>query len=198
MKFRILTSVFCGITLALAVPANASTWFKDTISGVLDEGTDFAGAFGPSGASLVGVPYSLSFYYRDVDIVTPPGYYPDTDTHLIRAVGFIGNKKIPFISIDGFKQTWTLGVDIVRYYTSLPDNIGFYANFDRTDLFDYRYVTINGHQFDGSDFDPTRSFSRIAPGSIPEPATWLMLLAGFGAVGALTRRQKTRMMLSYN
>ncbi|MBT2186320.1 PEPxxWA-CTERM sorting domain-containing protein [Sphingobium sp. H33] len=28
------------------------------------------------------------------------------------------------------------------------------------------------------------------PGAVPEPATWAMMIAGFGAVGAVTRRKR--------
>jgi PEP-CTERM motif len=41
------------------------------------------------------------------------------------------------------------------------------------------------------------SFS-IAGAAVPEPATWAMMLAGFGFVGAASRRRKAAMRVSYN
>jgi hypothetical protein len=36
----------------------------------------------------------------------------------------------------------------------------------------------------------------IIPGSVPEPATWLMMIAGFGLVG-LAMRRRARMRVTY-
>ena len=43
-----------------------------------------------------------------------------------------------------------------------------------------------------SDFAPNNSL--ITTDTVPEPATWAMLLAGFGAVGVATRRRRPRQL----
>jgi hypothetical protein len=35
-----------------------------------------------------------------------------------------------------------------------------------------------------------QSFAYVTPGGVPEPATWTMLIAGFGGVGAMIRRRR--------
>ena len=35
------------------------------------------------------------------------------------------------------------------------------------------------------------------PGVVPEPATWAMMIAGFGLTGAAIRRRKTRIAVTY-
>lgn len=37
----------------------------------------------------------------------------------------------------------------------------------------------------------------VVPGAVPEPSTWLMMLLGFGAIGATLRRRKTRPNLRF-
>jgi len=34
-------------------------------------------------------------------------------------------------------------------------------------------------------------------GAVPEPATWLMLLAGFGAIGWVARKRRAKSCVSY-
>ena len=38
----------------------------------------------------------------------------------------------------------------------------------------------------------------VVPGAVPEPSTWLMMLLGFGAIGATLRRRKTRTSLRFD
>jgi hypothetical protein len=66
------------------------------------------------------------------------------------------------------------------------------------------YVAFEDLPFGGSDFnydDESFVFQnvRIAPptAAVPEPATWAMMLAGFGAVGMAARRRKTRVAVSF-
>lgn len=37
---------------------------------------------------------------------------------------------------------------------------------------------------------PTAPFPPLTPGAVPEPSTWAMMIAGFGAVGAVLRRRR--------
>lgn len=61
--------------------------------------------------------------------------------------------------------------------------------------------------FDGSAYDDTPgayqitfagvTFGPAATGGVPEPATWAMMLMGFGAIGAGLRRRRTRTTVSF-
>ena len=55
----------------------------------------------------------------------------------------------------------------------------------------YRYISFSGTTSNQS-IDEIRLFDREGvadPGAVPEPATWAMMLIGFGALGAMMRRR---------
>lgn len=64
-------------------------------------------------------------------------------------------------------------------------------------------INLIAGQFVGFGINPAGNFSNdsigvnftlsdVAPGGVPEPAEWAMLLTGFGALGAVTRRRRAR------
>lgn len=53
----------------------------------------------------------------------------------------------------------------------------------------YGYSYVGGQ----SNFGSNRLGSQIIPGSAPEPAAWVMMLVGFGTIGAAMRRRGARM-----
>jgi len=54
------------------------------------------------------------------------------------------------------------------------------------DDFYVRYQSITG-----SSFGDSGSGNDIPPPVIPEPASWMMMLAGFGALGSVIRRRRS-------
>ena len=54
-----------------------------------------------------------------------------------------------------------------------------------------------GLSFDGPNLTPEMAFT-VTQGAVPEPAAWVMMLAGFGIVGAVLRRRATSTTLSYS
>ena len=52
---------------------------------------------------------------------------------------------------------------------------------------------IRGPDFPGEGGGQVNYSFSFAPAAVPEPATWLMLIAGFGIVGAAIRRSRTRL-----
>lgn len=61
-------------------------------------------------------------------------------------------------------------------------NLGFNANVDNTYRFDF---STGGNTL--------TTFAQVGAGApaVPEPATWAMMILGFGAMGAMIRRHKT-------
>jgi hypothetical protein len=83
---------------------------------------------------------------------------------------------------------------IGAHFGNIQDNIGGSGNVSVFWLFDFgtigaNYITL----------DHTRGFSNAAlyttgtpPSGVPEPATWAMMLVGFGAAGAGLRRRRAK------
>jgi PEP-CTERM motif len=64
------------------------------------------------------------------------------------------------------------------------DAIGYNLNFD---------ILRNP----GFTFDTAQVFGLAGTAAVPEPATWAMLIAGFGMVGASARRRRTQIKVSF-
>jgi hypothetical protein len=72
------------------------------------------------------------------------------------------------------------------------------ASLTLTDLY-VRYQSIDSTALrlnDGSGAGTVVSGSSVGP-AVPEPATWAMMLVGFGAMGAVMRRRQ-RATIGYN
>lgn len=81
----------------------------------------------------------------------------------------------------------------VRFNAGAAQNIAFFHQDNvASDL--YR---VNGNGTISA-FGPATSSPLALPGGVPEPATWLMMILGFGVVGFATRRQtSTRAAAAY-
>ncbi|MEQ1547464.1 MAG: PEPxxWA-CTERM sorting domain-containing protein [Chakrabartia sp.] len=49
----------------------------------------------------------------------------------------------------------------------------------------------------GGRFGPNFEFTDLGTGAVPEPATWAMMLAGFGMIGGAMRSRKTKVSVRY-
>ncbi len=61
--------------------------------------------------------------------------------------------------------------------------------FDLGQGYQYGYADVGGSLVHGFRFDTTPGVN-VALAAIPEPASWAMMLAGFGIVGAASRRRR--------
>lgn len=111
------------------------------------------------------------------------------NTPLLRSMSlFIGSldpsNQITFNGIGGFTQSF-LGSDL--FTPALGDqsndanNRRFYFSFDPSDKVDQIVFSSGVNSFE---------FDTLAASAVPEPATWAMMLLGFGGIGLLLRAGK--------
>lgn len=121
------------------------------------------------------------------------GYVATLDTPFLKSLSiFIGSldpsNSITFNGMNGFTQTF-LGSDLFNpatgNQTNSDNNRRFYFSFDPNDKVNQIVFTsgVNSLEFD--------NIGALASG-VPEPATWAMMLLGFGGIGFMLRSGKRR------
>lgn len=74
-------------------------------------------------------------------------------------------------------------------FTSYGPHDSFYDNsVDRI----WRFGSPNGSSIDTTFFFTRGTWSISTDGAVPEPATWMMMLGGFGLIGGAVRRDRRR------
>jgi hypothetical protein len=189
-----------AILFGAAAPAHAVVGFADTVLDYFDSGTGpFAGPYGGTFPGSFPVAVSTSVVLGPdgavADFLSLPtgsfvtvGFTDETvidgvgNDIFIGEVGAAGERANVFVSTD-FLNFVFLGVALDSASTAFDlASIGFASPV--------RAIKIVGlDNFGGSPgFDV--AFVQVLPGSIggvPEPATWAMMIAGFGLVGSTIR-----------
>jgi hypothetical protein len=129
-------------------------------------------------------------YYFQYESLSPnaPGFHQNFQaTHYLNSGEFAG-----LIAYKGFVDI-SLPYSLTSY--GATGSFSFPQNHS-DDTFDYVYDKLSLYfwppapNFDGTPWTFTLSDSPIAPpGGVPEPATWAMMILGFGLVGLSARRR---------
>lgn len=218
MKLRLLAAAAAAATLACGASAQAATLltidFEEDAAGAKAEGfaaTDYGDLqfFTDLGAGLeVGNFGAQSdgnglLARNDTNGNFIVGVFND-GPHSFLSMEF-GNDD-PFFTIAGQRAVLTvyLGAALVgqtfvvmNRNDVMDQTIGF--NFGPFDNFTFAYTDAAGNPFTGGpgtnvgliEVIDNVTFDVADAGVVPEPATWAMMIAGFGGVGATLRRRRT-------
>lgn len=196
MKLRL---ALCASLLALSAPVQA--YVSYSFSGYSDEedprfpefsfyAEDF---LSPSGSAdqVLSIDPSTWFYSQNISVLS---------------VYFTSNPHIPSQKIDGFmveqryafpgQTRWGL-----KFTRAQLGQAGVYSNglgvltvsHFEGDIPAFTFVESDAGPFPGSTNNPIVGLPQqpANPGAVPEPATWALMIAGFGLVGSGLRRRRS-------
>ena len=189
---------------ALATPASAAVSFTSNAFDVLPPApgevliNDFDGTTDPAfsfsggtiriGSSPLGAtPFGDATHYEAAEFGNP---FIISGPELKSLSLYIGSldtyNSITFMGAGGFSQTLTgaaLGAPANGSTTSSLTNRQFFFTFDAGDRVN-EIIFASGKPA----FEIDNVFAAVS--GVPEPATWTMLILGFGAIGFMLRRQR--------
>lgn len=194
---------------AFAVPASATTVFSDDFEAYPSNQLNFTGFsdFTVQGqVDLVGAsnPFGISVPSNVVDLDGTSGPGQLTTSAISFNVGdyievsydLAGSQR------NGGNNDWVSGIDFLSGGTDFGD-AGVVAQNDpfathtlsftalANGSFNF-FVGTNSADLKGPLLDNVKISVSPANGAVPEPASWAMLIAGFGLVGGATRYRKQR------
>lgn len=187
----------CG--LVLAAPSAAAVL---TFSGTFDNTNPPAATGGRCAALTVTIGNTPPFFATGSSNF---GSFTGSQSHCLNSGPpvAIGAASVPYFS-GLFTYSFATGDTLSGSYSGLLSNAGVMGVVDNvqnfvvtggTGLFANATGSFLGTgqlHFAGGPPSATLTISRgsIDVGAVPEPATWAMLLAGFGAIGAASRRRR--------
>ena len=200
--------ILAGLVLIAAAPATAQVVtytsqvaFDAATINMVDYGIQTPdGGYGPTAGSYADGPFTITS--SDLQYVLNDGGYGDNN--YLDNLQTIGGG--PYVSVAISGDHHAVGFDIGAFYATGTVNvtingIGGYS-FTATSAPDWGFFGITSDSAITSVSFTTLSFGEIdmlgfhagdvaQSGTVPEPASWALMLAGFGAVGGFLRRRRT-------
>lgn len=206
------------VVIAWAGPAGATViTITETGTIVGDDNTYGTGTeFGAVAADLVGMAFSVTYQF-DTDLgslqtdadgyfYTGPGVASVTINGVTQSVlGGYGSDTsrrnedpswgLPYAgAYYSLVQAQEIGGDFVQDYVTPPTPFAstdpaapYYHQVTPADVYEYTYGQVGDTHFHGS-IETLSINGGVAPA--PEPASWALMLAGFGAIGAAMRSRR--------
>ncbi|MEK7511169.1 MAG: PEPxxWA-CTERM sorting domain-containing protein [Patescibacteria group bacterium] len=212
---KLLVSALAAAALAASVPASAAIMVM-TYTGVIETGNDHIGFYGVPGADLAGLRFKTIFtidtsvnrFQPDVlsDSVVGPSYPEATSTdNPFLSATVVVNGGTPFalmlfdtsyayvdpgslIHESGLsaEHPWFFSVsDPGISNLDVPFSIA--GSLGSGSLTFYDGLGNSAFDFVGR---VTQASSVVQGGAVPEPATWALMILGFGSAGAMLRRRR--------
>ena len=194
MRKTIFTALAATTALCAALPAQASTVVVDKCISVSDDaGCLFDGNINGDATGDHSALSAQTAYNAFNDTPGHASAQPDILLNYITKSDDANFADFGSITGDGTTSgTWSLPGYDVDYIAVKAGN-----QFVLYDVEDNNWSTAGLVNRNGG----LKELSHIAffgtPGVVPEPATWAMLIAGFGMTGAAMRRRKTRVAVTY-
>jgi len=210
MKTGLLAAIVTGAMGGLCAPASA-TAFDITLSGTIATGADDRGLFGPAHRSLGGDAFTIHYVLDPVSMVTTtdtdgisPLYRFDTAGKMRieikindRTFSFTGTAQSVYQKADhgaaGGREAFSR-IDFQGYdgTNSIAESVtadeappGPLATFAPGSL---GHSSLNLSLFGGA--VRASSVDNIMISTMPEPASWALMLMGFGSIGAAMRQRR--------
>jgi hypothetical protein len=197
-----LKTLLAGVVLAVAAtaaaaPAGAAIVVSNTIGDVLAPGFNYVATFDAAPAAGYGLSGIYSEFTGSVSGVSaaPPG-------DATKYVGLQTDESLTLHSVSGFTA--------FSFYMGSPDDYNHVTvdgqTFSGSALMGIPFISSNGDQSVGRtvtynlgsvQHDVTFSssgvafeFDNLAVAGVPEPASWALMIGGFGMAGAALRRRR--------
>lgn len=210
MKFYVNIAAAAALALMPATSRASILFFQFT--GVAS-GVDTFGMFGAAGASLDGEAFTLRTEAdEDLFIVhsSPTEWMASDETSHTSLT--IGGKSVTFYSVGLWKANDAPEGDIFEmdaswYKYSTADDYFYTLSINIQVISDAMFNTADPHAYFDYDLQPDDSViaaldgtgstrptfdlhpMEVSGGTVPEPATWISAIFGFGAVGGVMRRR---------
>lgn len=129
-----------------------------------------------------GADYALTVHFANLDGAK------DAKISVVASDGATGSGAIIASSLFTAPQEGPYGLGVIDF---IPAVLNFTAISTGSVTF-----SIGNSSFTGTMGVDNVSLATLAPGGVPEPTTWAMLIAGFGAIGICQRARRVRQTAS--